>query len=251
VTGYVAVSRDLENYLAAKVGISRQRIVQIYNGVDTQRFTPRKEQHAPIQGCPFVGPEFWLVGTVGRMAIVKDQLTLARAFIRALELDPAQRTRMRLILIGDGPLRSHAQALLERAGVGELAWLPGNRSEVSVILRRLDCFVLPSLGEGISNTILEAMASGLPVVATDVGGNGELIEQGGTGELIPSADPEALAHTMLAYACNPERARATGKAGRARVEQLFTLDAMIASYKKVYDQHLHYASTRMERVGAV
>ena len=87
------------------------------------------------------------------------------------------------------------------------------------ILRGLDCFVLPSLAEGISNTILEAMASGLPVIATAVGGNPELVEAGRTGELVPAADPEALAERILAYARDPEAARAAGRAGRERVER--------------------------------
>jgi sugar transferase (PEP-CTERM/EpsH1 system associated) len=238
VTRYIALSQDLERYLSVKVGVPRERVSQIYNGVDALRFRPAAAAREPIEGCPFVDPGFWLVGTVGRMEPVKDPLNLVRGFLQALQLAPSKRARMRLLLIGDGALYSEARALLESAGSAELAWMPGERRDIPAILRGLDCFVLPSLAEGISNTILEAMASGLPVIATDVGGNRELVKTGCTGEIVPSADPLALASRMLAYARDPKAARAAGKAGRARVEREFSLEAMLARYRGVYDQVL-------------
>ena len=114
------------------------------------------------------------------------------ASAQALALAPHLKAKMRLVMVGEGPLRAEAQGLLDVAGVGSLAWLPGERADVPEVMRGLDCFVLPSLAEGISNTILEAMASGLPVLATDVGGNAELVGSA-TGELVPSGDAEALA----------------------------------------------------------
>jgi sugar transferase (PEP-CTERM/EpsH1 system associated) len=237
VTQYVAVSRDLTSYLTDKVGVPGSRVAQIYNGVDTQRFRNHTSRSA-IEGCPFQDPNLWLIGHVGRMQVVKDQLTLARAFIRAVQGDPAQRARLRLVMIGEGPLRAQAAALLNEAGVAELAWLPGQRDDISSILRGFHCFVLPSRGEGISNTILEAMASGLPVIATDVGGNAELVEAGQTGELVPAGDPEAMAQKMLMYARHPALARSAGEAGRARAERLFSLDAMVQQYKNLYDRCL-------------
>jgi glycosyltransferase involved in cell wall biosynthesis len=103
-------------------------------------------------------------------------------------------------MIGDGPLRAQAQAMLEQAGLADRRGCRGERDDVPEILRGLDCFVLPSLAEGVSNTILEAMASGLPVIATAVGGNGELIDQGRTGQLVAAADIEAMARKIAAYA---------------------------------------------------
>src|SRR6185295_4357969 len=113
-----------------------------------------------------------------------------------LQLAPAKRARMRLVVVGDGALYSDARATLEKAGLTDLAWFPGERNDVPDILRGLDCFALPSLAEGISNTILEAMATGLPVIATDVGGNRELVDAGTTGELVPAGDAHALAQPM-------------------------------------------------------
>ena len=237
VTHFIALSCDLEDYLVNKVGTPQQTIQQIYNGVDAERFRPLGDRRS-VEGCPFSDPKLWLVGTVGRMQAVKDQTTLARAFIRALALAPELKHSLRLVMIGDGPLKQQAQALLEQAGVSDLAWMPGERSDVPEILNGLDCFVLPSLAEGISNTILEAMACGLPVIATSVGGNGELVSAGQTGLLVPAGDVEAMARSIVAYACDREKAKRAGQAGRAAVESRFSLGAMVRQYQGLYDRLL-------------
>lgn len=237
VSQYIALSRDLASYLTSPVGIAARRVTQIYNGVDAQRFTPAPQPGA-IAGCPFAAPAHWLVGTVGRMQTVKDQTLLARAFVRALALQPELRERLRLVMVGEGPLRAAAQQVLDDAGVAEFAWLPGERSDVSDVMRGLSCFALPSLAEGISNTILEAMAAGLPVVATAVGGNAELVDHGRTGEIVPAGDVDALARALCRMATDPGRASAMGRAGRAEVERRFSLQAMVASYQRLYDEQL-------------
>ncbi|MCI1193126.1 TIGR03088 family PEP-CTERM/XrtA system glycosyltransferase [Calidifontimicrobium sp. SYSU G02091] len=234
VQHYVALSRDLQQYLVDKVHVPPQRITQIYNGVDTQRFHPSAAGPEPIEGCPFDPARHWLVGTVGRMQTVKDQPTLARAFVRALELQPALRERLRLVMVGDGPLRAPCEAVLTDAGVRELAWLPGERTDVPAVMRGLHAFALPSLAEGISNTILEAMASGLPVLATNVGGNADLVDEGATGWLVPAADVEAMAQALVRLAQDPAHAAAMGRAGRAAVEARFSLQAMVEAYQRVY-----------------
>ncbi len=252
VTHYVALSRDLEDYLHTRVGVPRARITQIYNGVDLDRFPATPGERMPASGDPFTGTDVWRVGTIGRLQQVKDPLNLARAFIRALDLAPSARDRLRLILVGDGPLRAEVQALLTEAGVAQFAWMPGERDDIPAILGSLDCFVLPSRAEGISNTILEAMASGVPVVATDVGGNAELVSDGVTGTLVPSAEPDALAKQMVRFGNDPERARRVGRAGRARAVEKFSLDTMVQRYQALYDKLL--STTRVpalsgDRVG--
>ena len=235
---YVALSHDLADYLGHKVRIGPEAITQVYNGVDTERFQPAPDGPEPLLGCPFDPAQHWLVGSVGRMQAVKDPLMLAHAFLQALALAPELKPRMRLAMVGEGPLRAQAQAVLEAAGASHLAWLPGERSDVSDIMRGLHAFALPSLAEGISNTILEAMASGLPVVATAVGGNADLVLQGHTGCLVPSADPQAMAHQLVALASKPEQARAMGQAGRQRVLSNFSMQAMVDTYQNMYDQQL-------------
>ena len=135
VQKYVALSKHIEAYLQTHVGVPGDRITQIYNGVDTERFSPALEERTPIPACPFIGPDCWLVGTVGRLEAVKDQRCLALAFIRAVALSPVARRRMRLIIIGDGPMRASVIGELERAGVADLSWLPGERDDVPDVLR--------------------------------------------------------------------------------------------------------------------
>jgi len=235
---FVALSQDLQGYLTGRVGIAPGRIQQIYNGVDAQLFSPAASGPAPIPGCPFAAPEHWLVGTVGRMQTVKHQTLLASAFVLALQQQPALRTRLRLVLVGEGPLRAQAQALLAQAGVADLAWLPGERADVPAVMRGLHAFVLPSLAEGVSNTILEAMACGLPVIATAVGGNAELVQQEQTGLVVPSDDVAAMAQAMCRLAQQPRDAARMGAAGRTAVEQRFSLQAMVAAYQAMYDAAL-------------
>jgi len=233
---YIAVSRDLEHWLINVVGVRRERLVQIHNGVDTERFCPRRGARAPIGPEGFLDRDSIVVGTVGRMAAVKDQLTLARAFLHALEVEPQLRSRLRLVMIGDGPLRGEAIELLRAHGVEGLAWLPGDRTDVPDIMRALDIFVLPSLGEGISNTILEAMSSGLAVIATRVGGNPELVQDGRTGMLVPAAQPEAMGAAIVRYIQEPVCMLEHGLAGRARVESEFSISRMVEAYTAVYDE---------------
>ena len=241
VTRYVALSTELERYLVDRVGVSHHRVEQILNGVDSVRFHPATLR-ASIPGCPFTGPDLWLVGTVGRLDAVKDQGNLASAFVAAVHRSPEAERRMRLLIVGEGRLRTDVETILQQGGVRHLAWLAGERHDIPIVLQGLDCFVLPSLAEGVSNTVLEAMASGLPVVATRVGANPDLVADGVTGRLVPAADSETLAESILAFFADRRAAAEFGRAGRQRVEQLFTLDRMIERYHHLYTDLLASAS---------
>lgn len=238
VNRYVALSRHLEEYLENDVGIGGDSISQIYNGVDTDRFRPSLEARPAIPGCPFGETGQWLIGTVGRMEAIKDPVNLARAFVRARDLDPAAARNLRLVMVGDGALRPAVEQVLVQAGVLDRVWFAGDRADVPEIMRGLDCFVLPSLAEGVSNTILEAMSSGLPVVATRVGGNAELIESGMTGTLVPSSNSDALAQAMLGYFSDRGTARRHAKAAHRVVGARFSLARMVADYVNVYERAL-------------
>jgi sugar transferase (PEP-CTERM/EpsH1 system associated) len=234
---HIALGRELATYARERVGVPDSRLNTIYNGVDTQRFVPPSGRSL-IPGCPFAPDAHWLVGSVGRMQTVKAQPILARAFVRALEMNPAGRASMRLVLVGDGPLRHECESILQAADVADLAWLPGERSDVPEVMRGLDCFALPSLAEGISNTILEAMASGLPVLATRVGANAELVSHGRSGLVVEAGEVESLAAGMVALATDPDAAHRMGAAGRRIVQERFSLQAMVSAYETVYERVL-------------
>lgn len=237
VTHYVALSKDLEWYLAEAIGVPTRRVTRIVNGVDTTRFSPGTIP-AMVPGCPFTDPGITVFGSVGRLQPVKNQVHLVRAFAKLVRTAPELRKRIRLAIVGEGPSRIEIERALAEDGVAELAWIPGSREDVVAIMRRLDIFVLPSIAEGISNTILEAMASGLPVIATAVGGNTELVQDGLTGKLVASQDVGALAAAMARYAADPGLARAHGAAGRARAVASFSVDRMVDEYAALYDRLL-------------
>ncbi len=235
VDRYIPLSRDLEQWLRNQVEVPGKKIVHICNGVDSALFHPAQQGRAslPVEGV--ADKDSIVIGTLGRMQTVKDQLTLVRAFLLLLERLPNARERLRLVLIGDGPLRAEAQELLRQASALDLCWLPGSRDDTPHLLRCLDIFVLPSLAEGISNTILESMASGLPVLATRVGGNPELVKENLTGTLVPPNDAQAMADGLQSYIEDPQMMRRHGEEGRRRVEQEFSLTHMVERYMAVYD----------------
>lgn len=235
VKRFIALSKDLENWLTETVGVPPDRVSQIYNGVDSLRFHPRNGIRADIGPSGFFAEDAFVIGSVGRMAAVKDYPSLVRAFLMVLEKEPESRKRLRLLIVGDGLSRQQCLDMLREAGAEALAWLPGERSDIPELMRAMDLFVLPSLGEGISNTILEAMASGLPVVATRVGGNVELVKETLTGKLVPPGEPVSMATAISEYYKNPELLSSNGKAARQEIEAHFSMDAMVRGYLGVYD----------------
>jgi len=237
VRHYTCVSRDLAGWLRDTVGVAPSRLTQIYNGVDSDKFHPRGVTRPPLGPEGFLDGATCVIGSIGRMVAVKDYPTLACAFIQLCrQMDnPAG---LRLLIVGDGAARAECQTLLDQAGLSSQAWLPGNRDDTAECLRVMDLFVLPSLGEGISNTILEAMATGLPVIATAVGGNPELVAAGDNGALFDPGDEVALVRTLLDYAADPERRAREGAAARRRIERDFTLARMAAAYQAVYEAAL-------------
>jgi sugar transferase (PEP-CTERM/EpsH1 system associated) len=236
---FVTLSGELSDYLVSQVRVPEAKVCQIYNGVDSERFTPSPSGRAPLPPPGFAPPGTCVIGTVGRLARVKDQLNLARAFLDLLRQVPEARRRLRLVMVGEGSLLGQIKSLLSAGQAEDLAWLPGNRDDVPQLLRGLDVFVLPSLAEGMSNGILEAMATGLPVVATRVGGNPELVSDGESGFLVPPGDSRALAEAIGRYVREPELAREHGAAARRRVETEFSVAQMVDRYAALYAAVTH------------
>lgn len=236
---YIALSRDLEKYLHERVHVPDARVTQLFNGVDTQLFHPAALRREPLPRAEFAPENAVVIGTVGRMQAVKDQLTLVRAFARLLRMAPSDGPPTRLVMVGDGPMYESIAAAVAEEGIAEYVWLAGERNDVPEIMRALDIFVLPSLAEGISNTILEAMASGLPVVATSVGGNPELVEPECTGALVPSGDVQAMADALRRYCREPTERKKQGRQARRVAEHRYSMATMVSGYLSVYDRMLN------------
>lgn len=240
---FIAVSRDLHDWLIEYIGVAPQQVTHICNGVDTVQFHPRLGPRAAVGPPGFIGERCFVIGSVGRMAAVKDHLTLVRAFVLLSKANELAGQQLRLIIAGDGVCRQQCLDLLQQAGLAHLAWLPGARDDIAALLRSFDVFVLPSCAEGASNTILEAMASGLPVVATSVGGNPELVHNGWNGALAPAGQPALLADAIRPYQRVPGLAALHGGRGRRRVIEHHSLEAMSKAYLAVYDRLLQADTT--------
>lgn len=234
VSHYVAVSKDIDQYLEQAIGVPQARRSLIANGVDTNEFSPADSLPAVVAGCPFKPGTHWLAGTIGRLQSVKNQPLLARAFVALLKDHPEATHRMRLIIVGEGPLHKEIEEILDRGNALQYAWLAGARDDVPAVLRMLDCFVLPSQAEGTSCTLQEAMACGLPSIATAVGGTPELIEDGVTGYLVPSDNEAAMAEALWSACSSPEQLANFGRNARQRALAEFALDSMIAQYEALF-----------------
>jgi sugar transferase (PEP-CTERM/EpsH1 system associated) len=231
---FVALSKAIETYLTGPVGFAPERVLRICNGVDTQRFTPPAADAVVPEAWPFRRGEHLVIGAVGRQQAVKDPLSLIEAFILLRERLPAHWPRLRLAMLGGGPQHEAAKARLVEAGVADQAWLPGDRSDVAQLLPQFDIFALPSLAEGISNTVLEAMACGCAAVVTEVGGNPELIEHDDSGLLVPAGQPAAMADALARLVAEPGLRERLAQRALARVRARFSLDGMLAAYAELY-----------------
>ncbi|URI10247.1 TIGR03088 family PEP-CTERM/XrtA system glycosyltransferase [Aquincola tertiaricarbonis] len=228
---FVALSRAIETYLTGPVGFAPERVLRICNGVDTTRFAPSAD--VPV-AWPYRRGEHLVIGAVGRMQAVKDPLNLVDAFLQLRALCPADWPRLRLAMLGGGPLLEAARERLVSASAADRAWLPGDRGDVATLLPQFDLFALPSRAEGISNTLLEAMACGCAPVATEVGGNPELVQDGANGLLVPPSDSQALAQALARLVRDPALRQRLAQASLARANAEFSLQGMVAAYGALY-----------------
>jgi len=253
----IALSAPTHRYLVHRVGVPESRVTDICNGVDTDAFRPAADRVTARvalaardpAAARLVAADAFVVGAVGRLAEVKNPAMLLGAFASLRQRDPAFARRARLALIGDGPLAREVRERVDALGLADVTWLAGTRNDVAACLQAFDLLCLPSLAEGISNVVLEAMACGVPAVATDVGGNRELIDDGATGALVASGDTAALAAGIHRYFADAALAQRAARAARERAVTEFSIETMIAKYHRVYLHQLARAGV-VERRGA-
>jgi glycosyltransferase involved in cell wall biosynthesis len=227
----LSVSSVLAERMSATTGFPAARITTIRNGVNLERF--HVAGHDGARAALGLPQQARIVGTVGRLVPVKDQATLVDA-VAELGRSGVAAT---LVIAGDGPERAKLEARAAERGV-DLRLL-GYRPDVEQVLAALDVFVLSSISEGLSNTILEAMAAARAVVATRVGGAEEMIADGVTGVLVPASDAAAMAAALRRVLAAADGGAAMGAAARQRVESEFTLAGMMQRYERMYTEVAH------------
>ena len=225
-----ANSADMLEWNRSVIGVPAHKSRLLANGIDTDKFNPPAARTSAV-----FGPECIVIGTVGRIQDVKDHATLVDAFILLRARVPELRDRLRLAIVGDGPLLAKLRAKVDAASIADQVWLPGARTDIADILCGLDIFAMSSIAEGTPGSALEAMASSLPVVGTRVGGIPEVVAQDVTGQVVPASDPVAMAVALERYVRDPALAASHGAAGRERVLRRYNMNAMVAGYQSLYD----------------
>lgn len=242
---FFAVSRDLGDFHAQQMGVSPQRIKVLYNGVDTRRFAPDHNARKRVREGLGWSDEDFVVGATGRMVAIKDYGTL----IKAVALLTSQLPGIKLLLVGDGPELTSLRELAAAALGSGRFFSTGRSDDVAGLLSAMDLFAQPSLSEGMSNTILEAMSGGVPPVATRVGGNSEVIEDKESGWMFSPRDVEHLSSLIAKLASNSELRTRCGRAARLRVLNQFSNETMFANYRQLYSSLVKVPNVNPSRVG--
>ena len=226
----LSVSQALVEEISRKFGVASSRFKAILNGVDIERFQPDTKARMQVRQALNIEANDVIIGSVGRLVEVKNYPSLLKAF----SLVSQRFTNVKLMLAGDGPLRDLLEEMADTLGIKENVLFLGRREDVAAVMNAMDIFVLPSFREGLSNTVLEAMASGLPVVVTNVGGNPEIVVENQSGFLFTVSDCEQLASMLSDLIANEEQRKSMSDFARSHVVHHYSLQVMIESYQKTY-----------------
>lgn len=231
VSRMVAVSEDLKQFIVQRVGIEEHRVSVVYNGANVASAFPA-ERLGAIRADLRLDAYDHVIGAVGSLYPVKGHIHLIKALPEILRACP----KTLLLLVGQGELEQALKAEVVKQNLDGHVRFLGFRSDVPALLSLFDVFVLPSLSEGLSMALLEAMAAGKPVVATKVGGNSELVLDGDTGFLVDTESPEAISERVTQILLNKRQAVDMGEYGRRRVHDKFSFRAMVDRYQSFYEQ---------------
>lgn len=232
VDAFVAVSPETAAVARLRHEVDERRLLVIPNGIELARFHPEPAARERVRAELRIDPAAWVVGTVGRVAAEKNQALLLRA--AAPLLGPMSR----VVVAGDGPLLPSLSELAASLGIAQFVHLLGPRRDVPDVLNALDAFVLCSSTEGLPLAIPEAMATGLPVIATRVGGIPTVVEEGRTGFLVPAADEGALRARLAALRADEPMGRALGSRARSAAAARFSAERMQHDYLALYGRVL-------------
>jgi sugar transferase (PEP-CTERM/EpsH1 system associated) len=232
LTGRItAVSASVADYMVQVERISRGKIDVILNGIDPAAYVRATDAAATKRGLGLQDVPL-IIGNIARFYPAKDQRTLVRAFATVAAVVPGAR----LLLVGDGPQKAATARFAAEAGIAGKVLFLGQRRDIPELLQIMDIFVLSSVKEGLPIALLEAMAAGVPVVATDVDGNPELVRNGVTGIVVPPRSPEAMARAILRLHADRRLAGEMGSRGHQRVRDDFAFETMIHKYEHLYAQ---------------
>ncbi|QOC22029.1 glycosyltransferase family 4 protein [Wenzhouxiangella sp. AB-CW3] len=227
----IAPARAILTQLVEHAGIDQEQTHCLPNGVDCEHFLPWSgDEHCARRQAHALPPQQYLFGCAARMVPVKRHRDLIDAFAQVASVHP----QAGLVLIGRGPLEAELRARVAGYGLTDRVVFHGEEADMASLLPLLDAFVMASSSEGLSNAIIEAMACGLPTIATAVGGNTELVEAGLNGFLVPPSAPDQIALAMGEFLTRPDLGRTMGRHARTRAVEQFSLPGMIAGYSSFY-----------------
>ncbi|MEI8349032.1 MAG: glycosyltransferase [Candidatus Omnitrophota bacterium] len=226
----VCVSRDIYEIARKKEGLPLSKIEVIRNGIDISKFASIKTKDKLLLAKLGIKEGSFVIGTVGRLSRIKNHTLLIDAFKNL----SAKYSRAILLVVGDGPEAPRLKKIVQEYGLTEKILFLGEQTDVSASLGLFDIFVLPSLSEGISLVLIEAMAAGLPIVATNVGGNSEVISDGENGFLVSSGDTAALSNAIARLLEDEGLRRRLSDANRHKATQEFNIQVMCKKYEELY-----------------
>ncbi|MBN2009302.1 glycosyltransferase family 4 protein [candidate division KSB1 bacterium] len=231
----LAVSDSLKKSTIKNLGISAHKITVIPNGVDTKKFSITVDVEKKKNDL-CLSPHLLTIGTVGRLVEVKNQALV----LKAIKYIKENGTPVQCVIVGEGPLREKLTQMIIEYNIQDFVYLVGERKDVNEIMHTFDVFVLTSHSEGMSNTVLEAMAAGLPVVCTNVGANSQLVVDGQTGLLVKKNNLKDFTQRLHILLTNNELRQVYSRNALNSVSKYYSIEKMVQTYEKLYFHHKQY-----------
>lgn len=228
---WTVVSPDITEHLSVAAGVASSRIVSTPNGIDLSRYAEPAGNRELMRESLGVGAGDRVLLAVGRLAVTKDHATL----IRAMPMILSRCRNVKLMIAGGGDSRSLEKCIAD-LGVQDSVRLLGYREDVPNLLAAADIFVSASLNEGLPRAMVEAMAAGVPVIATDIPGTHHLLDNGSSGILVPVKSPESMAQAIFALVAAPDERARLGRYGKDRAFEHFSTEAMVRRYEALYER---------------